>query len=93
MMNHEFVVAAAADLAARVEREAGPEPAARVERAWRLTLGTRPTAAQLRVALDLLQRQQADLAADHNQPGAAPRRALASVCQALLGCNAFLYVD
>jgi hypothetical protein len=89
LMNSEFVVEQSETFAARVASEAGPDPSARVRRAWRLALAAEPTAGQVADAVAFLARQRDDLG-----PGAdAERRALASLCQALLSSNAFLYVD
>jgi hypothetical protein len=103
LMNHDFVVAQAAVFARRVEREAGDDPAARVRRAWTLALSREPTSEQVSAALAFLDAQEADFAAraesrpkpeKANTAGSSPSQlALASFAQALLGSNAFLYID
>jgi hypothetical protein len=95
LLNGEFVLEQARAFAQRVEREAGPEPAARIERAWRLALGRGPSPAELASATRFLEAQAADLARlpATDPPVPAAHRALALLCQALLGSNAFLYVD
>jgi hypothetical protein len=102
LMNNDFVVGQALAFAERLEREAD-EPAERVRLAWSLALGTVPGEEQVSAALAFLAVQQADFeAADASlseevrkkqPPPPAARRALASFGQALLGSNAFLYVD
>jgi hypothetical protein len=42
LMNHAFVLKMADALASRLEREAGAQPAARIELAYRLLYGRRP---------------------------------------------------
>ncbi|MBX6311890.1 MAG: PSD1 domain-containing protein [Isosphaeraceae bacterium] len=99
MLNNEFVVRESEAFAARVERSAGDEVAAQVRLAWRLALAADPSPEQVTAALEFIEQQRADFAAaahegkmDAEVPSPS-RRALASFCQALLGSNAFLYVD
>jgi len=99
MMNSEFVAQQAEAMAARVAREAGAEPAARFNLAWRLAFGRAPTDAETESGVAFLQAQLAEVepAADaKSKKAAAPapdQSALASLCQALVVSNAFLYVD
>ncbi|MBS0261348.1 MAG: DUF1553 domain-containing protein, partial [Planctomycetes bacterium] len=98
LMNSPFITAEMQVLAARVAREAGDDPAARFERAWRLVFGRRPTAFETAAGTAFLTEQTA-LAAAHvpADPKAAKpdptQVALASLCQALVCSNGFLYVD
>jgi hypothetical protein len=92
LMNSDFIVEQSDALAARVASEAGAEPAARVRLAWRLAFAAEPSPAQLAGALAYLDGQRSDLASARDDPAAA-RRPLATLCQALLSANAFLYVD
>jgi hypothetical protein len=87
LMNSDFVISQAEAMAALVMAEAGSDPAAQVRAAWRRALGEPPSTAQVESAVSYLARQRQDLAA------AGQAQALASFCQALLSCNAFLYVD
>ena len=68
--------------AARLAREAGADPAARVGRAWRLALGRPPSAAEKAQSLRLLK----DI-------GGPPDAALAKFCLVLVNLNEFAYVD
>jgi hypothetical protein len=56
MMNSEFSVAQAEQFAARIRKQAGDDPEAAVEAAWRLALGRTPSAEERRTALDYLGR-------------------------------------
>ena len=56
MMNSEFSVKRADELAARVKKVAGEDAAASVEAAWRFAFGRTPDAEEKRVALDYLSR-------------------------------------
>ena len=99
MMNSPFVTQEALAIAARIEREAGTEPAARFIRAWRLAFGRAPSAAEIEGGLAFLARQTEAASAnpapaDPKTPPPDPARvALANLCQALVSSNGFLYVD
>jgi hypothetical protein len=120
LMNSAFALGAATAFAERVQREAGAAPEARIQRAWKLALGTQPTAAELQRALAFLKDQtrtfqskpvaastpappktgtpaaaaSAASSAKGGTPAPPPElAALATLCQALLNSNAFLYAD
>jgi hypothetical protein len=57
LMNNDFVVRQAARMADRVATEAGPDPAAQIERAYRLALGRPPTPEELATGKDFLLKQ------------------------------------
>ncbi|MFO0841816.1 MAG: DUF1553 domain-containing protein [Gemmataceae bacterium] len=78
LMNNGVVRRQAQEFAARVEREAGPDPAARVERVWALALGRPPSPPETRRALALLREQRGDLA---------------RLCLAVFNLNEFVLVD
>jgi hypothetical protein len=93
LMNSEFVVARAAKLAERLEREY-PSPTARearITRAFLLTIGRPPYDAERDAAMRFLQTQPA------RYPGLADedarRRSWSNFCQMILASNAFLYVE
>jgi hypothetical protein len=94
LLNNPFVLDQAAHFAARVAREAGPDPCARLTLAHRLATGrppTEPVAAALGAFLD---RQ----AAWHRWAGdgsieEADLAALTDLGHVLLNSNAFLYLD
>jgi hypothetical protein len=98
MMNSPAVARESAEMAARIEREAGIDPAARIARAWRLVFGRPPTAGEVEAGVVFLNRQAEAAAAlapvDPKTPGPDPARtALANLCHALISSNGFLYVD
>jgi hypothetical protein len=92
LMNSTFLLGCSEAFADRLAREAGPDRAARVSLAWRLALGRDPTPEQVANALAFVAGQESDLAAGPDSKS-APTHAWASLGQALLSSNAFLYVD
>jgi hypothetical protein len=102
LMNSAFALGAATAFAERVQREAGAAPEARIQRAWKLALGTQPTADELQRSLTFLEDKTstpaAAASAASSTKGGTPAHppelaALATLCQALLNSNAFLYAD
>ncbi|MDR3633847.1 MAG: PSD1 and planctomycete cytochrome C domain-containing protein [Isosphaeraceae bacterium] len=94
LMNNEFVIEQSEALAERVAAAAGADPGARARLAWRLALGSEPSAERILAAARFLVEQRAEFAAQAPKPPADPdRSALATFCQVLYGSNAFLYVD
>jgi hypothetical protein len=95
MLNSQFVVGQAEALAARVQALAAGSQAAQIAAAYGLVLGRVPSAEEQSELVEFL-KMQADLISsrlsDAEKPQAA-QRALASLCQALLASNPFLYVD
>jgi hypothetical protein len=90
LMNSSFVVEQSRAFAKRVLQEAGAtsDSATLVKHAWALAFGVRPTAADESDATHYLDEQSASF-----RGADAREKALASLCQALLGSNQFLYVD
>jgi hypothetical protein len=98
LMNSPFIAQQMEAMAARVAAEAGADPAARFQRAWRLVFGREPTAFETASGTEFLLQQTAAAAsivpADPKTPRPEPVRiALAHLCQALVSSNGFLYVD
>lgn len=89
MLNGEFAIQQADRFADRVAKQAGSDPNARVESAWKLAFGAAPTESQRTDGVKFLKDRTAAFQKDKN----AERRALALFCQALLASNRFLYVD
>ncbi len=79
LLNGKLAADSARGLAERVAREAGPEPSARVDRAYRLALGRGPDAAERELSLAFLNGND--------------QAALADFCLALLNVNEFVYID
>ncbi len=98
LLNSPFVVEQTRLMAERVIREAGEEPAARFASAWKLAFGREPAAAELAAGIDYLVDQTERLrtsAAESDAKAELPpdTAALATLCQALLSSNGFLYLD
>ena len=105
MMNGDYTIAQSGFFAERVAREAGPDTAAEVRRAWLLAFGAEPSDQELKDASDFLGKQTAyfqanpvippPLPAGPKAPSPTPpeMQALSTLCHALLTSNAFLYAD
>ncbi len=85
MMNSEFAIRHARRLADRVVSEVGGEEDRQIERAWKLTLGAEPSDEELSSAKNYLRYQAKILEKKED--------VLATLCQALISTNQFLYVD
>jgi hypothetical protein len=109
LMNSGFALGAATAFAERVQREAGATPEAQIMRAWRLAFGAPPSPTELQRSLEFLKAQTLTLQARSTPalpaktatpPASAATKtptpelaAMATLCQALLNSNAFLYAD
>jgi hypothetical protein len=95
LMNGDFVLTSARDFAARLEREAGANPPDQIALAWRLAYGREISAEERATSLAFLSQQATISLSGVAAPGqpTAQSRALASLCQAVLSSNEFLYVD
>ena len=82
LLNDPTMLALARSLAQRVAKEAGPEPEARIERLFLLTLSRKPTTEDAAVMKGYLDRQQG-----------ADIDSLVDLCHAVFNLNEFLYVD
>ena len=95
LFNTAMVQNLADDLAKRVIREVGDDPARRVERAYLIALSRMPTVEERAIGLDALERLTRQWSKTTAQAGSAEpgERALASYCHIILNSAAFLYVD
>jgi hypothetical protein len=99
LLNNDFVHEQSAALAARVRREAGDDESARIAHAWWLALCRPPTESERAGAVEHLQTQRQNLAAQAAAGGKplsdleARDAALASLCHVLVNLNEFIYVD
>jgi hypothetical protein len=104
LMNNSFIVQQSELFADRVQKLAGSDVAAQVKLSWKLALVDEPTETQIEEGVAFLDEQAKNFVAnkskmppvDPKKPGVPydPQRlALASLCQALLSGNSFLYVD
>ena len=96
-LNDEFVREQSRYFAERVLVEAAAEAEARVQTAYRLSLGRFPTKVELSSALSFLEAQTAQYSKDLGEQAASHShhrmRALVDFCQSLFASNEFLYVD
>jgi hypothetical protein len=95
MLNSEFVMQRAADFASNVATQAGPGGAdeKKISAAFQTALARTPTPEEMQWSLQHLKQQRElykQVRAPEEQAG---QRALASLCQALLSANEFLYID
>jgi len=95
LLNDRFVRDRAADLARRLEKEAGDEIEAQVRLGWRLALAREPSASELESSIAFIKAQsqrrtdrEATLAENNAQ-----HVALTDFCQAIFALNEFIYVD
>ena len=102
LLNGEFVNRQARHLAARLFDEAGADPQAQIERAYRLTLCRPPDEVETTALIQFLDdeaarldRERAEVAQTASDPDrdAARREALVQVCRVILNLNEFVYPD
>ena len=88
LLNNELILEQAALFAARVRTEAGADPAAQIDRAWRIALSRPPSAEEMAANRDFLARQR-DYHARSGDPALA---ALTDLCDVVLNLNEFVYL-
>jgi hypothetical protein len=99
LLNGDFVNSQAERLADRLERDAGTEPAAQIERAYRLALCRKPDAAERSTMVAFLDQEAHDRraeAAHANKsltPAQARHQALVQLGRAIFNMNEFVYPD
>ena len=92
-LNSPLVKDSCSALAGRLIADTGLTPAQRLEHAWLEILGRRPEAAEIKRAQDFLGRMASLPVQGAVKPESAlPVQDLASLCQALLASNEFLYI-
>jgi hypothetical protein len=91
LMNNARIDQLTGLFAERVGRQAGPEPAARVERVYWIARGRGPTTAEKAVGVWALEELTAEWAKAGSKDAAS--KALASYCHALVNTAGFVYVD
>jgi hypothetical protein len=93
LMNNRFVLDQATYIAEQIASSNG-EPSERIKTVWRTIYGVDPTPTQSAAAEEFLANQTREFETAKSTSKSPPNtRALANLCQALLGSNAFLYVD
>jgi hypothetical protein len=91
LMNNEFVLLQSQYFAVRVKQESGAEPAAQIERAYRIALDRPPAPKELAASLEFLETRRAHHAA---KPSGEPALlALTDLCNVILNLNEFVYVQ
>lgn len=96
LFNGDFVNEQSRHFAARLKREAGPDPRRQIELAYRLALCRRPRASELNEMLEFLQRETVAAGRDtiDQSPALSPEdRALIQICRVILNLNEFVYPD
>jgi hypothetical protein len=106
LMNNDFVLNQSVALATKIARESGSDPVARVKNAWRSALCKDATPEDVAASVRFLNDQSTALSTAKQPdakaaqptrslivPATPEDRALATLCQALLSSNAFLYID
>jgi Protein of unknown function (DUF1553)/Protein of unknown function (DUF1549) len=91
LLNSDFAVQRARDLAGRLEHECGKDAAAKLQRAFLLTSGRCPDAEEEKVSRRFLDEQRR-VYADSGRAD-ADGLAWADFCQTLFGLNSFLYLE
>ena len=95
LLNSEFVMQRSIDFAGQVAQAAGPDspPEKKVQTAFLLALGREPVAEEVRWSIEHLEKQRLRYLGLKSSEPESSEKALASLCQMLLGTNEFLYVD
>jgi hypothetical protein len=93
LMNGTLTLAQSEEFARRLLNEAGPKPEDQIALAWQLAYGREPEPAEREGAAGFLTAQTQALAKREAKDADPAQKALASLCQVLLGSNEFLYVD
>jgi hypothetical protein len=89
LLNSDFAVNRAEDLARHLKRECGADEAARIDRAFLLVGGRKPDTTERKLAAEFLVTQNAAYA---GKPEAG-ERAWADFCQSLFASSNFLYLQ
>jgi len=95
MLNSDFIMKRAADLATRVADLAGPAAAKEKEvaLAFKLTLAREPRPQETELTLAHMTKVEQRYLDLKTPPEQAAKKALTGVCQMLLATNEFLYID
>ncbi len=93
LLNDEFMLDQADAFASRVAKAAGAEPERRIETAFRIALGRKPSARETAWGLDSLRQFTDRYRGGNAPPGEASQKALAAFCHTLFNTNEFLYVE
>ena len=95
LLNSPFMVLYAQSFADRVMREAGEELGAQLQHAWSIAYADKAPDQTITALREFSERQSKIFQEEDDKldEAAARKKALAVVCQALMGANQFIYVD
>jgi hypothetical protein len=99
LLNGDFVNRQARHLADRLERDAGPDPAAQIERAYQLSLCRSPRDFERSSMVKFLDQESRSRLAEAVRAGSpltmagARHEALVQLCRAIFNTNEFVYPD
>ena len=94
MLNDEFIVENARNLAERVTAIAAAQDVSKwIETAYLLTLSRMPRPSEVKICQANLEKQTQLYLRANTEPQQAQKAALANLCQMLMGTNEFLFVD
>lgn len=95
LMNDEFVVESAAELASRAAKIAGENaaPVQKIGALYSIALLRKPTPSEVHICEEHLKKQQDLYTRANLNPADAERQAFNTLSQALLSSNEFLYID
>ena len=94
MLNDEFMEESGKSLAERVIAAAGEHnPSQWIETAYLLALSRKPTATELKICTESIEKQKELYLKANTEPKQADKAALGTFCQMLMGTNEFLFVD
>ncbi len=93
LLNSELLFDQADRMAARVRTSAGADLSAATELAFRLALARKPKDAEMKHALEFVDKQAHGYALAETSADKATQMALANLCHMLLSSNEFLYVE
>ena len=93
MLNDEFILDQADNVAQRVAHEAGDDQQLRIQRAFEFTLARPPGDEESQWSQEFLDQQTVNYTQAKEPAAASSQKALAALCQMLLNTNDFLYVE
>ena len=93
LLNDAFMLDQAGYFAERVAQAAGSDPARRLDLAYRIALGRKPSPKEVEWSLDTLHQVTDRYRGEQTAPDQASQKALAALCHTLLNTNEFLYVE
>ena len=98
LMNNGMIMELAEHFAARVQREAGGDPAKQIERVYLIALSREPDDEERQIGLETLNKLRAHWTTQLSEngppnPEAVHSKSLAAYCHAIMNSASFLFVD